>query len=410
VPTGQQIDAARRGLAVLRSMRGAGGKLAQLADFVDPGWAPPDDRAELELELAQLRRGTPEPLPFKRVERLLRDAWGGKLSNYLAELEPEPAAPASAGQVHRGVLDDGRTVAIKILHPRLEDAMPADLGNLKLLVPVATAVLPGLDAHAIVAELRDRLLEEMDLEHEAQSQRLFARTYRGHPFIEVSVPVTELARTNVLVTEWVDGTAFGDVLDLDADDRNRYGEILARFHVGSMFHTGAFHADPHPGNHLLRPDGRVAFLDFGSVGRAEPAWLAGLLDAADAADARDGERLAWLLADLGYLEEPESIEGRASLDALLSAGSGPECLRLVQDFLVRHGRVCARDLLAGRMISGLGAVLAQLRPTVDWSALGQALRVPGEVQSELAEAEAGFWEARGHSRTSAVRGLRRARW
>ncbi|MBA2513372.1 MAG: AarF/ABC1/UbiB kinase family protein [Solirubrobacterales bacterium] len=400
MPSGHQIDAARRGLAVLLSMRGAAGKLAQLADFVDPGWAPSADRAELDTHLAELRRGTPEPLGVKRVERLLRDAWGGKLSDHLVELEPEPAATASAGQVHRGELDDGRSVAIKVLHPGLEDALRADLGNLGLLVPLAGAVLPSLDARAIVAELRDRLLEEMDLEHEAQSQRRFARTYRGHPFIHVSVPVTDLARTNVLVTEWVDGAAFGNVLELDASERDRYGEILARFHVGSAFHTGAFHADPHPGNHLLRPDGRVAFLDFGSVGFAAPAWLAGVLDVTDAAEARDGQQLARLLADLGYLAQRDSVDVRDLLGSR----------RVAQDFLLRHGRVPARDLLAGRMIAGLGAVLAQLRATPDWSVLGQELRVEGEPASELGEAEAAFWASRGHSRAYTVHGLRRARW
>jgi len=101
---GPESELARSGLALLRSMRGAAGKLAQLADFADPTWAPEEKRAKLERELASLRAGFPEPLAGKRVERLLRDAWGTRVAEHLAELDPEPAAIASAGQVHRGEL------------------------------------------------------------------------------------------------------------------------------------------------------------------------------------------------------------------------------------------------------------------------------------------------------------------
>lgn len=408
MPAPAQIDAARRALAVLRSMRGGAGKLAQLADFVDPDWAPPDDRAELEAHLSELRRGTLEPLPFKRVERLLRDSWGGRLSNHLAELEPEPVAAASAGQVHRGELDDGRPVAVKVLHPGIEDSLRADLGNLSLLAPLATAVMPGVDPGALLSELRDLVLVEMDLEDEAQSQRLFARAYRGHPFIHVPAPVTELARTGVLVSEWVDGTPFADVLALDAGPRERYGEILARFHVGAAFYTSSFHADPHPGNHFLQRDGKVAFVDFGSIGRAEPARLAGLLDVASAAHAGDGERFCDRLTQLGYLAEQNGgheVDGRALLAALDTAGGSPPRV-LARDVLVRHGRLPAGDLAAGRMVAGLGALLVQLRAMDGGRALGREL-LRDEAASELGKAEAGFWAARGHSRNGAVHGLRR---
>lgn len=429
MPDQARIEAARRAFDVLRSMRGAAGKLAQLADFVDPAWAPAGAaRARLEDRLAELRSGTPEPLRSKRVERLLCDAWGGRLSDHLAELDPEPAAMASAGQVHRAELDDGRAVAVKVLHPGLEEALRADLGNLTLIAQLAATAVPGLDARAMAAELRGRALEEMDLEHEAQAQRAFARAYRGHPFIHVPAPLTDLCHTGVLVAEWVEGEPFAAVLARGAADRDRYGEILARFHAGAMLHTGAFHADPHPGNHLLLADGRVAFVDFGSVGAARPAWLAAIFDAMAAADAGDGDRLTRDLAALGYLAAPERVDGAALLEQVVARGAwllggGPvtidralgERLRAVQARsaddpagLAPHARVPARDVLAGRMAVCLGAVLARLEATAPWGAIAREHRSGGEPATELGRQAAAFWTARGHSRGPAVHGLRRA--
>ena len=425
---GPETEFARRALAVLRSMRGAAGKLAQLADFVDPRWAREEQRPALERELASLRAGFPEPLPHKRVERLLRDAWGTKVSEHLAELDPEPAAIASAGQVHRGELADGGEVAIKLLHPGAEEALRADLVNLTLLAQLAVTVLPGLDARAIAAELRERALEEMDHEHEAQAQRAFARAYRDHPFVWVPAPVTGLCHAEVLVSEWAEGLPFEAVLELDQDARDRYGEILARFHTGGMAHTGVFHADPHPGNHRLMADGRVAVLDFGATGRAEPAWLAGILDAATAAEARDADRLTRDLHDLGYLAGADRVDGEALLRHGLEAGGwlledrpvridarlGEEMLRAgagagsQADDLMRFGRIPARDLQFGRMMAGLGAVLARLQATASWGAIGAEQRRGDPPATPLGEQDAAFWADRGHSRAGAVTDLRRA--
>lgn len=424
------FEVARRGLTVLRSMRGLSGKLAQVADLLDPDWHP-----EVAALADELRSGAPEPLPFKRIERELRDAWGGKLSEFVAEIDPEPVAMASAGQVHRAELADtqptssagtresGRAVAVKVLHPGSEEALRADLGNLALVAQLATAVLPGLDPRALTAELRERLLEEYDLDFEAQAQRGFARAYRGHPFVLVPAPITELSHASVLVSEWLpDG--------VEVDDPDRYGEALVRFHLGAMFHLGAFSADPHPGNHRLLPDGRLGFVDFGAVGRAEPLWIAALLDLADAAEAHDADLAKLDLAALGYLAEPERVDGERWLAVALHLGGwlldpdparrttfGPELgERLGADAPVdealmlealRFARFPARDLQAGRLMSGLGAVLGQLRATAPWGAIAAEHRSGAEPATELGRAEAEFWGARGRSRADAVQALRR---
>ena len=120
------------------------------------------------------------------------------------------------------MLHDGREVAVKIQYPGIDAAIRADLSNAGMILRLAKAIAPGLDAKAVAEELRERVLEELDYEHEAQNQRSFARAYRGHPFICVPDVVTRLSRSRVLVTEYVEGIGFEEVKQLDQEERNRF--------------------------------------------------------------------------------------------------------------------------------------------------------------------------------------------
>ena len=152
---------------------------------------------------------------------------------------------------------------MKIQYPGVAEAIRADMQNAGLIMRMAKALAPGLDAKAAAEELKERVMEELDYELEAQSQRSFARAYRDHPFIHVPDVVTRLSTTRVLVSEWVEGVGFEEVAALPDEERDRFGEIVFRFCFGSIYHLRHFNADAHPGNYLLMPDGRVAFLDFG---------------------------------------------------------------------------------------------------------------------------------------------------
>ena len=138
---------------------------------------------------------------------------------------------------------------------------------------------PGLDAKAVASELRERVLEELDYEFEAQNQRAFARAYDGHPFIFVPKVHSRHSRRRVLVSDYVEGRRFDEVKQLEQDERDIFGEIVFRFCFGSIYHLQHFNADTHPGNYILMEDGRVAFLDFGMTKRldaaADPARAAG---------------------------------------------------------------------------------------------------------------------------------------
>ena len=202
-------------------------------------------------------------MPFKRLEKLLREELGEKPSDVFAEFEEEAFAAASIGQVHRAVTHDGKAVAVKVQYPGVAEAVETDLRNLSLLLPLVRRLAPGLDVKALYAELRERIAEELDYELEAQHQRAVSRAHRGHPFAYVPEVFTELSSRRVLVTELIRGARFEEIKARDEATRDRVGEIVFRFYFGLVHYMRRVSGDPHPGNYLLLDDGRIGFLDFG---------------------------------------------------------------------------------------------------------------------------------------------------
>src|SRR3954469_1202063 len=290
----------------LGKMKGAAMKIGQLASFIDTEFLPPEYRELYQEQLATLRTSAP-PMPWKKVREVLDEEWDEFPEELFEELDEEPAAAASIGQVHRAVLPDGRQVAVKIQYPGVAEALRADLQNAGVLMKMAKAFAPGLDANAVARELRERVLEELDYEYEAQNQRSFSRAYRGHPFIHVPDVVTRLSTTRVLVSEWVGGMGFDEVKELPQPERDRFGEIVYRFCFGSVYHLQPFNADSHPGNYLLMEDGRVAFLDFGMTKHLDKEQIELEIAALEAIFDQEPERLRKALHDLGFLNNPQKI-------------------------------------------------------------------------------------------------------
>src|SRR3989440_11639398 len=268
----RHLEAAERMVDTLGTMKGAAMKIGQLASFIDTEFLPPEYRELYQEKLGTLRTSAP-PMPWKKVRKVLDDEWGAPVEELFEDFEEEAAAAASIGQVHRAVLPDGRMVAVKIQYPGVAKALRADMQNAGMILRLAKAIAPGLDAKAAAEELKERVLEELDYEYEAQNQRTFARAYRGHPFIYVPDVMTSLSRRRVMVSEWVDGLRFPEIQKLSQEERDRIGEILMRFYFHSMDYVGRFNTDSHPGNFLLRDDGSLAFIDFGNVKVCSPGWL-----------------------------------------------------------------------------------------------------------------------------------------
>jgi predicted unusual protein kinase regulating ubiquinone biosynthesis (AarF/ABC1/UbiB family) len=414
----RHLEAAERMVQTLGKMKGAAMKIGQLASFIDTEFLPPEYRDLYQEQLATLRTSAP-PMPWKKVRKVLEEEWEEPCEELFEHFEEEAAAAASIGQVHRAVLPDGRRVAVKVQYPGVADAIAADMQNAGMILRLAKALAPGLDAKAAAAELKERVMEELDYELEAQNQRSFARGYRGHPFIHVPDVVTRLSTTRVLVTEWVDGHAFEHVRSLPQAERDRFGEIVFRFCFGSIYHLQHFNADAHPGNYLLMEDGKVAFLDFGMTKHLDKDQIELEITALEAIFDDDPEELRVALHDLGFLNDPKKVDAEELMehvktvggwymedrDVTINAERVMEAIAAVSDprssfyRLMRRENLPANELMGRRMESGVMAVLGQLEATRNWYRIGREWWFADPPATELGEQEWAYFESRGEKRT-----------
>jgi predicted unusual protein kinase regulating ubiquinone biosynthesis (AarF/ABC1/UbiB family) len=413
----RHLEAAERMVQTLGRMKGAAMKIAQLASFIDIEFLPPEYRELYQRELAQLRTQAPK-MPWKKVKKVLDEEWAEPVEELFESFGHEAAAAASIGQVHRAVLPDGRQVAVKIQYPGVAEAIAADMQNAGMLMRMAKALAPGLDASAAAAELKERVMEELDYELEAQKQRSFARGYRGHPFIHVPDVVTRLSTGRVLVTEWVDGIGFEEVRALPQAERDRFGEIVFRFCFGSIFHLQHFNADAHPGNYILMPDGRVAFLDFGMTKHLDRDQIELEITALEAIFDQDPERLRVALHDLGFLKNPKKVDAELLMEHVKVVGGWymedrevtvdsrrvMEAISAVSDprseffRVMRRENLPANELMGRRMESGVMAVLGQLEATRNWYRIGREWWFADPPATELGQLEWDYFESRGERR------------
>jgi predicted unusual protein kinase regulating ubiquinone biosynthesis (AarF/ABC1/UbiB family) len=243
----------------LGNMKGALMKVGQMLSYLDDGLPEPFREA-----LAQLQQDAP-PMSPELAAGVIERELGGPPEKVFAEWDPIPIAAASIGQVHRALTHEGEAVAVKVQYPGVDDAIRSDLDNAGLFFGGMKMMFPGMDTGPIVQEIRDRLVEELDYTKEARSQRFFAEAYAGHPFIHIPAVIDRYCTTRVFTSELADGVRFDEVEDWSQEERNMAAESIFRFVIRSMWRLHAFNGDPHPGNYLFRPGGRVTFLDFGLV-------------------------------------------------------------------------------------------------------------------------------------------------
>jgi predicted unusual protein kinase regulating ubiquinone biosynthesis (AarF/ABC1/UbiB family) len=415
----RHLETALKIASTLGEMKGAAMKLGQLASFVDTDFLPEEYREIYQEQLARLRTSAPA-MPWEKVATVLESEYRDeRLDELFAEIEPEAIAAASIGQVHRATLHDGRTVAVKVQYPGVAEALEADLQNMGMIVRLGKALAPGLDPKAIAEEVRERVLEELDYEYEAQSQRTFSRAYRRHPFIYVPDVLTRLSRRRVLVTEYVEGLGFEAVKQLPKQERDRFGEIVYRFSFGSIYHLQHFNADPHPGNYILMQDGRIAFLDFGMTKRLDPEQIELEQRAVDAAARRDPGALRDALHDLGFVKNPSKLDCERLMEHVLVVGgwyledreleiSPRRVMKVIESTsdprseyfdLMRRESVPADELMGRRMETGVLAVLGQLRAKRNWHRIMREWVYADPPATELGELEWEYFEARGVTRT-----------
>ncbi|GAA4402648.1 AarF/ABC1/UbiB kinase family protein [Tsukamurella soli] len=288
------IRAANRLVTVLGNMRGAAMKLGQALATVDLGLVPEHAQPEFAARLAALTDRAPGA-DFATVRPIIEaDCPRGAF----AEIDPEPFAAASIGQVHRARTRDGRDVVVKVQYPDIDVILRADLKNLQLFLRMWRGRRADLlRADGVVTEIGSTLLEELDYARECATQTEVAAHFAGHPFILVPAPLPELSGPRVLVTEFCPGGRFTELEDAPRAQRDRAAEILHRFYAGGIFGDGRFCGDPHPGNVLVCPDGRLGFVDFGlykRLTREQVAFEGGCFRAAS--DSRSDDLIELLRA------------------------------------------------------------------------------------------------------------------
>lgn len=250
--------------SVLGQLKGGAMKFGQALSVFEAA-LPEDLAGPYRQALTKLQEAAP-PLPAASVHKVLAEQLGRQWRRKFREFADQPAASASIGQVHRAVWRDGTEVAVKIQYPGAGDALVADLNQLARLAGLFRVLQPGIDVKPLVAEVKARITEELDYALEAQAQSAFAAAFADDADIHVPRVVAGTAR--VLITEWIDGTPLSAVIaDGSAADRDRAGRLLATLHFSGPARARLLHADPHPGNFRLMPDGRLGVVDFGAVAR-----------------------------------------------------------------------------------------------------------------------------------------------
>lgn len=303
--------------SVLGQLKGGAMKFGQALSVFEAA-LPEELAGPYRQALTKLQEAAP-PLPAASVHKVLADQLGENWRAKFLEFDDSPAAAASIGQVHRAVWKTrakaGKPVAVKVQYPGAGDALLADLKQLSRLGTMFRAVQPGLDIKSLLAELRDRISEELDYELEGRSQRAFASAYAGDE--EILVPKVLAAAPRVLVTEWIEGTPLSQIISSGTEsERNEAGRLMATLHFSAPQRAGLLHADPHPGNFRLLPDGRLGVVDFGGVARlpeGHPEPIGRLVRLALAGDA---EGVVEGLRAEGFIK-PGDIDAQAVLDFLL---------------------------------------------------------------------------------------------
>jgi len=358
--TGSDPDRMSRGTAeklveTLGDLKGAAMKLGQAASM-DPDLFPPEVRAVL----ARLQNEAP-PMSYARVAAVLEDELGGGPDELFAQFSHEPMAAASLGQVHRARLRDGRDVVVKIQYPGIDQALRSDIDNLGMVVKTIALAHRALDGRQYFHELAEELAHELDYSREGRLAREFARASAGLPDIVVPEIVDERTSTRVLTMQHIPGQTLRTFLASSPDnaERLRVSGLLIRAIHGAFLVDGTVHADPHPGNFMVMPDGRLGVLDFGSVKRFSREFFEGHRDVFRLVlEQKPVDELA-LVRRVGFRVDLPDDEARALLGKLLHIAG--RALR-TDDYDYAHDTM-APD--SRKLVAGHAAQFLKIRPPAE---------------------------------------------
>jgi predicted unusual protein kinase regulating ubiquinone biosynthesis (AarF/ABC1/UbiB family) len=402
----------------LGAMKGVLMKIGQMASYVDDGLSPAVRRT-----LSRLQDSVPPMSPVLAAQVIEEDL-GRPPDRAFARWDPEPIAAASIGQVHRAMTHDGRAVAVKVQYPGIAETMAADLANVSLLRRMLRVTAPSQDVDALISELRDRVLEELDYRQEAENQRLVAAYFQGHPTIHIPEIVGELSGRRVITSELSAGARFAELASWSQHERDLAAETIYRFVFRSLYEVHAFNGDPHPGNYLFHGGGRVTFLDFGLVKHFTLAELQPLMDMArKLCIDNDPEAFRAAMENAGFLRPGAPLSTDTIVDHLAvfyQTIRKPGRLTITGDYastvvrrffdlrspVAEFVSIPRSYVILQRINLGLFALLGELTATADWRAIAEEIWpfVQGPPTTPIGEAEAAWRRARTHAKVAGIPG------
>ncbi|KAF0247740.1 MAG: protein kinase [bacterium] len=273
------------------------------------------------IKIGQTLSTFPQPMAWSIIEEEL----GLPPEEIFSSIDPEPLAAASLGQVYRARLKTGEKVAVKVQRPNLSEIVNLDLAILRQVIHYLENKYPnitlGIDWLRIIDEFAEILFEEMDYFKEVENAEVFRKNFAKWPEIYVPYIYSQYSSRRVIVEEFIDGLKVNDIAGIKAKNLEpiEVVKLMSRTYLKQLLEDGFFHADPHPGNLRLMADGRLAFFDFGMVGRLTKEMQSKLIDAFFHIVERDVHGIVEDLIELKFLKEgfdPE--EFRYSIEEVFS--------------------------------------------------------------------------------------------
>lgn len=328
-------------------------------------------------------------VPKMKAIALLEEEWNTSHTDYVTNLSDKPVASASIGEVYKGMLKDGTPVAIKIQRPDIDRILRSDFRAMKIVILLAkrfTAFGKQIDFNLLYNEMVDTIGAELNFLQELRNGRSFSDRFEAMPGVRFPVYYDEFSTRRVLVMEWIEGARITDLAFIDANgiDRRDLSEQLFQLFLEQVLNGGQFHADPHGGNILIKPDGTIVLIDFGMVGSITTDEARSVLKVVEGIIFKQYEQVLDGLEELRFLLPQADRRILADAISRVVAAYESEELTQMDSFVVDRLLVDIKGIVRtqpvqlpaefaffGRAVSTLIGVLHVLDPKVDLLAIAR---------------------------------------